>query len=561
MAKNSISTEELIGQKFNHLTIKSFDRYDKHFARYFICECDCENHTLKSVRIDKLRNGDVKSCGCAKYEKPRRKDLTGQKFGKLLVQYENGRDKNNKVVWHCLCDCGREIDVEGHRLTRKTQNKTSCGECIKPKFKPRYKDLTGTVYGELEVLKLDHLDRAAYWECLCHGCGNKVILPTGVLTSGHTKSCGCLKVRHMTKLGSTHREGKKEPHEDLSGQKFNMLSVIEYVGDSRWRCQCDCGEFNVVDTWSLKNDKIKSCGRHSLCSGGSKEENDIRHFIEEVSGKVFNKEKRILDGKEIDMFNEELNLGIEYNGSLYHATLNGIYSNKSRLYHRDKFLLAKEKGIHLISIFDVDWKSNQDKIKMYLKDLILPKNRLFARKCEVRYIDRYFSDYFCDKYHLQGHSHMAKINYGLFYNDLLVAVMCFGNLRQKDKKTGYYELHRYCVKPNTLVVGGANKLFKSFINDYRPKHVLSYSDNDYFLGNIYLMLGFKYTGQVNPRYYWYYGDKEVKREKCQLKYLMLEYPELYEKSLLQSNKEDYIMTQLNASKVYRSGNSRWEYDL
>lgn len=63
--------------------------------------------------------------------------------------------------------------------------------------------------------------------------------------------------------------------------------------------------------------------------------------------------------------------------------------------------------------------------------------------------------------------------------------------------------------------------------------------------------------QTNPRYYWYNNGVEIKREKCQLKYLKLDYPELYKESEGEKNREDYIMVKLGACKVYRSGNTRW----
>ena len=53
-------------------------------------------------------------------------------------------------------------------------------------------DLTGKKYGKLTVIKFAYTTgKARYWECLCD-CGNKVNLKYGKITSGHTKSCGCL---------------------------------------------------------------------------------------------------------------------------------------------------------------------------------------------------------------------------------------------------------------------------------------------------------------------------------------------------------------------------------
>ena len=153
-----------------------------------------------------------------------------------------------------------------------------------------------------------------------------------------------------------------------------------------------------------------------------------------------------------------------------------------------------------------------------------------------------------------------KINYGLYYNNELYAVMSFGKLRLSKTDDGQYELHRYCVKDGYTILGGAEKLLKHFESDYKPKYIRSYSDNDYFKGGIYERLGFDNSGQCTPRYYWNLNGAELKREACQHKRLKENYPELlqeaYDKEAL--NKEDYVMLKLGACKVYRSGNTKWE---
>ena len=52
-------------------------------------------------------------------------DLRGQPFGKLTVLRENGRDKHNKVLWLCRCECGNVVTVLGSNL--RNENTTSCG--------------------------------------------------------------------------------------------------------------------------------------------------------------------------------------------------------------------------------------------------------------------------------------------------------------------------------------------------------------------------------------------------------------------------------------------------
>lgn len=303
-----------------------------------------------------------------------------------------------------------------------------------------------------------------------------------------------------------------------------------------------------------------SCGCLDVSHGGSKVENEIRKWVESLVESNSVKDRQILDGKEIDMYYPEFNIGIEYNGSAYHASLNGIYGDKPKLYHRDKFLQAKEQGIHLISIFDVDWENNQEKIKMYLRSLFTKQKRLFARKCEIKPISKELADTFTDMYHIQGRTRQNSINYGLYYNDELYAVMSFGTLRLKKTQDGEYELHRYCVKDGYTILGGAEKLLKYFERKYTPKYIRSYSDNDYFLGGIYERLGFENSGQCTPRYYWFLNNQEIKRERCMLKHLKVQYPELLAKAYETNapNKENFVMVQLGARKVYRSGNTKWE---
>ena len=54
-----------------------------------------------------------------------RVDLTGKKFGRLTCVAPNGKDKFNRTIWHCVCDCGNECDVRGYRMTNG--NTKSCG--------------------------------------------------------------------------------------------------------------------------------------------------------------------------------------------------------------------------------------------------------------------------------------------------------------------------------------------------------------------------------------------------------------------------------------------------
>lgn len=55
----------------------------------------------------------------------KRIDLTGQRFGRLVVLEFSGYDHNHKAKWNCQCDCGKQKVVRANELrSGKTQ---SCG--------------------------------------------------------------------------------------------------------------------------------------------------------------------------------------------------------------------------------------------------------------------------------------------------------------------------------------------------------------------------------------------------------------------------------------------------
>lgn len=510
------------------------------------CICECGNHI--DVKTVKLTHKKVTMCKkCAEKEKEL---LLDSYIGK---RYQNWTiiSRVTDRIYTCKCNCeyGTVRDVDIKNL--KSGMSKSCGKCSRSK---PVEDLVGQKFNHLTVVNYAGDGK---WECECD-CKEHthVIVTTTKLKSGHTTSCGHVKYEPRKAYSTI----------DITGVRSGSLVAIRPTtlrnnsGQIYWECKCDCGNTSYVVATNIKLGLVKACSRHTIAHGGSQAENDIKDYVESLGLEVI-KDRSVLDGKEIDIYIPSLNLGIEYNGSVFHANLNNLYEDKPKLYHQQKFLLAKEKGIHLINIFDVDWQNNQEKIKMYLKSLLVKQSKIYARDCIVKIVPYDDAINFMEQYHLQGANKGAmKINYGLYYKDTLMSVMSFGNPRFLKHKEGEYELHRYCVKDGYTVIGGAERLLKSFEREYKPKYIVSYSDNDYFLGSIYERLGFSFVHQSTPRYYWYLDGAEIKKENCRLKQLEKHCKELYAKAVAcqASNKEDYVMTSLGACKVYRSGNTKWE---
>jgi hypothetical protein len=56
------------------------------------------------------------------------------------------------------------------------------------------------------------------------------------------------------------KEGEGMKRIDLTNMKFGRLTVIEYVGNRKWLCKCECGNEKVVEGSSLRAGITHSCG-------------------------------------------------------------------------------------------------------------------------------------------------------------------------------------------------------------------------------------------------------------------------------------------------------------
>lgn len=385
------------------------------------------------------------------------------------------------------------------------------------------------------------------------------------LKTHEKKSLGCPKCS-KNKLYKTLSEGRVYP------QWF--IDDLVHEEDKEKARSGDLTSNEMVDFICSNNHIYKQVVRSHICistqeklSGcpicarqRSKTELELEDFIHSLGydtthTRFFINNKSI----EIDIYIPDKNIGIEYHGSFWHKTLPDDGFVKPRLFHQKKYTLCSQIGIHLISIFDVDWLYNSNKIKEYLTDLLKNKEIIYARKCVIKKITKTESNDFYLKYHLLGTTVVQDVSYGLFYNDELVSCMSFQLGRYKEENKPVWCLSRFVTKSGITIIGGASKLLKYFEREYKPSFLVSFSDNDYFNGDVYDKLGFECKGCTTyPRYFWYLDGYSYKREQCQLKKLSKKYPDLYKESLnISGNKEDYIMLKLGAFKVYRSGHTKW----
>lgn len=181
---------------------------------------------------------------------PRKKDITGRRFGRLVAIEPTGETWKGQAVWRCKCDCGNEKETTVAMLAQG--NVASCG-CLHREHIRAYnvqrggvevqygkqgdQSIIGQRFGKLVVTEFLGHDQKSYmvYRCKCD-CGNFTTAKKGELTHGRKRSCGCL-----------HRDNRKY---ERVGYKAGHLEVISEIGSYGGKaglvlCRCDCGRMVV----------------------------------------------------------------------------------------------------------------------------------------------------------------------------------------------------------------------------------------------------------------------------------------------------------------------------
>ena len=298
-------------------------------------------------------------------------------------------------------------------------------------------------------------------------------------------------VMDKSRATSFEKYGTEYPNQSEIVKSKIDASTLEHYGVNR-ACKLDEFKQKIVDTNRERYGVDYTC----LIYSGKLKGNDSsynRSFAELLDINNITYEREFL----LQKYSYDFKVGntlIEIDPTATHNTYFSPYGD-NRIdvnYHRDKTKLAKDNGYSVIHIFEWD---DINKVMQLLKNRVT----IYARKCEVRMVSEVDTGNYLDTYHLQGTCRGQKIRLGLYYNNQLVSLMTFG--KSRFNKNCEYELLRYCASHN--VVGGAEKLFKYFVDTYKPNSVVSYCDTSKFSGKVYDTLSFEFIKTNKPRKHWY----------------------------------------------------------
>ena len=455
------------------------------------------------------------------YHKRNYKTITGKYWHE---QYFNiiQKEKVKKDTKKCAYCNWETIDIEnksGMYLTHLKKEHNVDLECHLKKF-PQDENYFEIQFIKLQKEKIKNKENINY--VICKICNKK-----------------------FRKISNTHLLNKHNITAEEYKQKFYNSLIV-----------CDETKKYSVDIYNkvLKHKENKFISSHHV---------QIADYIKELGFEIKNNDKKLLNGTEIDILINSLNLGIEFNGCFYHTEKGG---KKEKKYHLNKTLLMNENNYSLIHLFEDEWVLKKEIVKSKIAFILKKFNgeKIHARKCIIKEINPTLKNLFLEKNHIQG-KESSKISLGAYYNNNLISVMTFDNSRgmsmgnKNDKNC--FELTRFCADLNYKITGIAGKLLSYFIKNYNPIKIISFADRRWTLdkeNNLYTKLGFKLTKILSPDYTYY--NPRIHRFKRFHKFsfgkssLKKKFPEIYN----DKKTEWEMMQELGYDRIWDCGKFKYE---
>lgn len=306
----------------------------------------------------------------------KRKDLTGQKFGKLLVvemRYGVKCGSRNRTMCLCLCDCGNTVLTKMDAL--QFGKKVSCGcDTSERRSASLRRDLTGRRFGRLVVMHMDYEQKPTRAMCRCD-CGNCVSVIASQLPYGKTKSCGCLHVDRIIEASTKDWTAVVSHH----GIKFIKQARRNKANQWLWECECGlCGRHFDALPAKVMNGHVTSCG----CRKRSAREELVRStllrlgvsFCEQFSFPDC-RDKQVLLFDFAIFFNEELFCLIEYDEEQHYKPIQ-MYGGNAALeasMRRDE-IKNNYCAEHHIDLYRLPYTLTDDDIIKEIEDIVIRRD-------------------------------------------------------------------------------------------------------------------------------------------------------------------------------------------
>ena len=498
--------------------------------------CDKEKCTKEKLsECNTIRFGVINSFQRTEV-KDKIKQTNIKKYGAEYPQQNEKIKQKSKDT--CLKNFGVEHALQNKDILKKTQQKSEERYGTKfpiqlEKFKKKVKSTNLKKYGIENFLSSKEVQEK--------------IKQTNIEKYGVENCFANEEIQEKIKQTNIEKYGTPFPSCSKLVQEKTKQTNIEKYGVE------NCFSSKLIQE-KIKQTNIEKYGTPFPIHKFGKTQTQITEWLNSY-GFNFKSDYEVLEGKELDLYDSDKKIAIEYCGLYWHNENSPEPRGKN--YHYEKYKKCKKNRIQLLTIFDDEWKNKKEIIEsVILSKIGIFQKRIYARKCKVEKISKKDMNVFCDENHIQGKNLLSLVCFGLFHENELVGVVDLGRHHRKNDKDSLV-LTRLCFKKGFQIVGGSSKLFSACIEYCKNNHIkniISWSDNRWSDGKVYKNIGFTLESELKPDYY-YVDTKNPKKR-------------ISKQSQKKSNSNcPENMTELEwaksreLSRIWDCGKTRWNYKL
>ena len=290
-----------------------------------------------------------------KYFIKKANEIYGDKYDYSLVEY--------KGIYSMV-----KIICKKHGVFHKTPDKhlhqkSGCSECAN---EIKRIDSVDTIFDFKKKANFKHSDKYDYSkvnyinsktkvEIICPEHGSFWQIP-----NSHLMVNGCNKCANIIKRNSMLMDEGKfiKKSKQIHNQKYDY-QLVDYK-NIRNKVKIECVVHGIFEQKPYVHLRGQGCPKCKSII--SKPEIEVQDFIKSLGFKIQCNNRKILNGKELDIFIPSLNKAIEFNGTYWHYD-KANPNCKPSCYHSTKSKLCKSLNINLLHIREDLWKKDKEKMK------------------------------------------------------------------------------------------------------------------------------------------------------------------------------------------------------
>ena len=283
--------------------------------------------------------------------------IHGQKYDYQSVNYYNNRTKV-KIICpkHGVFQQIPHSHLQGNGCPKCSNNVKLTNE----EFIKKAQQIHGQKY-DYQLIDYKNAHTKVKIICTEHGIFEQ-------LPYQHLQKSGCKKCGEISSIKKRHKN-----QEDI------IFNFIKIHGDKYDYSKADyvklINKIEIVcrnhgSFWQSSHSHLKGIGCPKCKSIISKPEIEVQDFIKSLGFKIITNSRKILNGKELDIYIPELNKAIEFNGTYWHYSKKHFVQGK----HANKSKLCKSKNINLLHLREDLWKKDKEKMKKVINKFLDFKN-------------------------------------------------------------------------------------------------------------------------------------------------------------------------------------------